>query len=440
MSAPTNVDALSATDLGALPASVSQTVDDAGTTYEVWYKFTAPDGAAVVGAFAFGDLSVYQPTISVYEGPAGSPTTLLDITALNVPIQFPVTPGVEYFLQIVPNGGTVSPANLTLAVEVAPNDAVTAGLIVIPDDTDGFPAALVNVLTGNVVRFINPFPAGENGDVLDDGTMLVEDNTISVVKKYNADFTLEQTIDPFDTATVSSHRIRVSRGLQVFYVGGDITGGAQLTTVNQAGSQGPTWILPDAGLTAIAPNNDGSIIYVAGQGSSINTPVKAWDTGANDFGTDLIAGQGANTFVFDMLVLGDDSIIVGWQHSSTHAITVKRLNASGDVLGTYTTTSTSAASKLAFDPDSDTAHIWLWTHDSDGQSTWTQLETSGMTAASSVTTREYEDGAYQGTATATPDQRFGVSFSCPFFFTRQEQVTVGTIGPYVWVEWPRRVP
>src|SRR5262245_58692510 len=103
MPAPTNTSATTATDLGTLPASVSQNVHDSGTTYEVWFKFTAPADAVVIGAFAFGDLVTYKPTIRPYNGPAGAPTQILSIAAENKPIQFPVSAGTEYFLKVTPN-------------------------------------------------------------------------------------------------------------------------------------------------------------------------------------------------------------------------------------------------------------------------------------------------------------------------------------------------
>ena len=39
---PTNTTCLTATELGTLPASITQDVHDAGTTYEVFHKLTAP--------------------------------------------------------------------------------------------------------------------------------------------------------------------------------------------------------------------------------------------------------------------------------------------------------------------------------------------------------------------------------------------------------------
>src|SRR6266699_906565 len=98
MPAPTNISALTATPLVTLPATATQTVDFAGTTYTVWYSFIAPADCVVIGAFAFGDLTVYKPTIFPYSGPASAPVSVLGIAAQNFPIQFPVTAEQTYYL------------------------------------------------------------------------------------------------------------------------------------------------------------------------------------------------------------------------------------------------------------------------------------------------------------------------------------------------------
>jgi hypothetical protein len=167
---PTNTSFLTATELGSLPASTSQNVHDSGTTYEVFHKFTAPAGAVVVGVFARGDLSVYRPTVRVYVGPAASPIQILGIAALNKALQFPVTPGLEYFIKSTPNAGNPTPAALQVDVEVAPNDAPQRGDALINDDSDGFAAVMISPTTGDIRRFVAPFPAGEAGDSLPDGT------------------------------------------------------------------------------------------------------------------------------------------------------------------------------------------------------------------------------------------------------------------------------
>src|SRR6187402_317415 len=127
MPAPTNVSALLATDLGTLPASVTQTVDFGGTTYTVWYKFT-PDTTGVVSVFGYGDASVYKPDTRVYLGPASAPVAYLNVAAGdNQPILFPVTGGVEYFLRFQTNIGNPTPASLAIAAQMAPTGELAAG-------------------------------------------------------------------------------------------------------------------------------------------------------------------------------------------------------------------------------------------------------------------------------------------------------------------------
>src|SRR5690349_12413845 len=109
MPAPTNISALTAIDVGAFPFTYTQRVDDAGLTYTVWVKFTPPVGAVVVSIYGFGDLTTYIPTLETFNGPASAPTAI-GINGINSPVQMLVTPGVEYFLQIVTNGGNPTPA------------------------------------------------------------------------------------------------------------------------------------------------------------------------------------------------------------------------------------------------------------------------------------------------------------------------------------------
>jgi hypothetical protein len=56
MSVPGNIDPAHAIELGPLPHTLTQDVNDDGTTYTVWYKYTAVAGDNVIGIFAFGDL------------------------------------------------------------------------------------------------------------------------------------------------------------------------------------------------------------------------------------------------------------------------------------------------------------------------------------------------------------------------------------------------
>lgn len=419
MAAPTNTDATTATDLGTLPATITQDVHDAGTTYTVWYKFTAPAGSVVIGAFGFGDLVTYRPTIRPYSGPAASPVQILSIAGQNKAIQFPVTAGSEYFLKLTTNGGNPSPASLSLNVQAHAELATPAGSILVPDDTEGFPAAIINPTTGEVLKYVYPFPAGEQGDALETGAFLVNDNSGTDVHLYDSAFVEQATLDPFPSNGANMRRIRVSPALQTFYVGTAGGAAADITTVSSAGVLGATtWTLPASGMTALAPNNDGSLVYVSGQTASTNTPIKRWQTGSSSFASDLIAAQGASTSVSDILVLSDDTIVAVWRHSGTSAVTVRHMATDGTVLASYATTSSSAGTRLAYDSADYQTFVWLWTHSS-GVSTFHKITVATMTAASTVSGTDFETGVYQAAETATPTDRFGFSFSCPFLLLRE---------------------
>src|SRR5262245_20956150 len=146
MPAPSNTSFTNATDLGTLPASVSQNVHDSGTTYTVYYKLTAPTGAKVVSVFGFGDLTTYKPSTSVYHGALPTPPSWLNIAGgQNVPIQFPVDEGEVYYLKFTKNGTNPNPAQLTITAQVAPDaSSFPDGAIVVNDDTVGLPLAVLS--------------------------------------------------------------------------------------------------------------------------------------------------------------------------------------------------------------------------------------------------------------------------------------------------------
>jgi hypothetical protein len=74
--------------------------------------------------------------------------------------------------------------------------------------------------------------------------------------------------------------------------------------------------------------------------------------------------------------------------------------------------------------------FWIWEHltgADDGLSKFSNIKCSDGSTITTFTIREFEDGAYNGIATATPDASFGPSFSCPFFILPVAAPTTGTI-------------
>ncbi len=431
MPPPTNIDGLTAIDLGSLPASVTQDVRDSGTNYTVWYKYTTSATEVTIGVFGFGALSPgYRPTIHVFDGPAAAPTVYphdgSQIVATNVPVQIPVTPLTTYFFEFVSStGNTPTTAILTLTAYTAPTTSFSLGDIFINDDTRHLPAIILNGSTGAPKKFINPFPAGEGGDVLTSGVILVDDNSAANLQLYNADLTLNTTITTFVWVGTDC-RIRTCNGANKFYVGSEGAGAthALANTISSTGVLGST-IGPfaAAGLTAIAAKNDESILYYV---QTVGGAVKRWNIPGNIATTDLVAGI-ASYAVFDILYLDDDTIIVGYYKSSaTRDLKVIQYDTSGSVLNTYNFGSTNDnGPRLSYAIDNPNS-FWIWTHVA-SVSTLTNIKCSDGSTITTFSLTEYEGGAYQGAQTATPLNNFGPSFSCPFFILRVSEAVPGSI-------------
>src|SRR5690348_6329325 len=199
MAAPTNTTLATAMDIGTtLPYSTTQTVDDAGTTYTVWYAYTAQPDDVVIGVLGFGDVVRYAPVVSVWTSVSDTWLPTLQITGDNVAIQLPVVVGTTYYFEFTPNAGNPTPAVLHLSIERSAQASVPAGSIAVPDDSAGFPLALIDATSDfNVLAFRSPFAASEAGDVLaESGAVLAFDDTDNALKIYSADYaTVLATLD-----------------------------------------------------------------------------------------------------------------------------------------------------------------------------------------------------------------------------------------------------
>ena len=415
---PTNTSAATATAIGGLPESVSQNVHEGGTTYTVWYRYTAVDDDVWIGAWAFGDLVTYRPTLSVWTFPSGAPVSYLGIQGENVPVQIPVTGGTTYYFKIEPNSGNPSPAVVALALERGPQDAVPIGSIAVPDDTDGFPVVFVHGTTGAILQALHPFAAGEAADILDTGVVAMANAWDVTIEVYSPTLAPLATL-PFPGASESFGFIRAHRSSGTFYVGDGTTG--DVRTVTAAGAFGPTtWTTGAGALIAVAPDGAATTLYYS---DTSDNKVKRWNlstnTTAGDFQPYLPGTQAT-----DLLVLSTGTILVSYTTTST--VDVVAYNAAGTVLHTYAFTGLAApfgtVSRLASAVD-DPASFWLWTHHfaadlaSHGLSKFRNIRVSDGAVLTTLDTTEFETGIHQPPAEVDP-VRFGHSFSCPFWVTR----------------------
>jgi len=419
---PSNTTSTTAVVVTTLPYTVLQTDvnDTLGVTHTVWYKYTADSDDIVIGSFGFGDLTTYRPRVRVYIESGGSPVAYLNIVTINKPVQFPVVDTETYYLSFESAGGNVASAELSLNIQNAPNLNAPAGSLLINDDTDGFPLVLLSSSTGAVLQYQYPFPAGEGGDVLTNGLMLVEDNDANTVVVYDTTFTAVTT-----HSMPSGPRIRTCHGADKFYVARqtnpvvvrivDSTGALLATTHTLTGI---TTVI------AAAAANDESILYLAL--NSAGSAVKSWNLMTGTISSDLAAGL-AGYLIPDILVLADDTIIVAFVQQVFGTTQIRRYSAAGALLNTYNMGDSKMPAgtlpRLAYsvdDPDS----FWVWTHDLspdvEGISRFREVQTSDGTILTEVESTEYETGIYEPDTTATPITRFGNSFSCPFFLIRAD--------------------
>jgi hypothetical protein len=407
MPAPTNTSFATATPLGNLPQTVTQDAYFSGTTYDLYFSIT-PTFTGVISIFGYGgDALVYRPRNGGNLGPAGAPTEI--VAGRNIPILLPVTAGQEYFIECAKVSGNPTPAILTLVVERAPELNVPARSILVNDDTDGFPAAIISASDDyTVLRYLHPFPAGEGGDVLADGTALLSDLGDSNLKVYNSQLE-EQTSVAFNIGFRPA--VRAHHPTNTFYAG-DASNPAQVKNISSAGAiLSTTSLTGNSSIDGLAVSNDSTVIY---HGRGLGNPVRRWVGGTN--GTDLAASAGASyRNGYDIVVLPDDTILVSYFHNTTGEFFVRRYTDGGTLQQTYaieTTSSNNTPARIAFDV-TDPNYFYAYTQPDNNTTRVRKITLSDGAVVFTRTNQRFEAGTYIGSETATPE-KFGISDSCPF--------------------------
>lgn len=440
MPAPTNISAATAIDLGSFPASVTQDVYDAGTTYTVWYKFTAAAGQNYAGVWGYGGLGeTYSPTLTVWTGTppilTGHPVDF-PISVQNKPCQFPVVPGTTYYLKFTKNGD-IDPSNLAIEAEYPPTDDAVAGDILVNDDIDGFGAVIFDPATDYTIRrFVFPIIAGEGGDVIESTIRYlfssIANGASSSLELYDADFAMLVSI-PFTSNGVFTG-VRANQAQSLFYVTdmGNGSNNAKIYTVDISGTLTLIATL-DNRLRSynVASNNAGTILYASGVGS-FDSAVRRWDVGGASWLSDLAATV-TDYEVRDILVLTDDTILVLYDHVVGAAGgQVIHYDTDGTVLHTYNTfcPSLSFVDRLASATDDPTS-FWVWTQYGTGvnfgkNDFWNITIATGAIAIHRIYAL-YNGGNYGGPVTDSPYARFGNSNSCPFVIVRDATTPIATI-------------
>ena len=417
MAPPANTAFGSALDLGAaLPISnVQSDINDAGTNYTVFYKFTCPAGLKAVWVWATSEqVSGYTPKSVPYDQ---AQVEILqespDAPLPNNPIQFPVTPGQVHYIEIVKNADTA----------LIPNGAIIVNGDII-DQPCGVFSGTANYET---IKWVKDIAVGEGGDITPTGRLLLENRIIGnkYIALYSGDVLTELGRD---STMLAFSWIRYNRTTGKFWIMVlENAGFSKLYRLD------PT-VLPlaktlIATLTgagngcAISTNNAETIAYYY-DNVAFGRPIRRWDLTLDVAMSDLTVAPGITYTVLDTLVLEDDTILVGWTNLVSPSGTVKviRYSTAGAVLNTYEFTSFELGSyggvRLAYALDSPT-HFWVKLRETDGvQATgdaqFKKIKVVDGTVVTTVSHLEYHERNYIGPAAASYRGETGSWNSCPF--------------------------
>ena len=403
MPAPTNISPATAYRFTTW-IDVSLDVSDLSAPYTVWFVKLAAPGETVMSVWAETPAgSNYDTQARVYEGLANANAGTHFLSGNNAPLLVPMTPGLDYYFRVTQIGVGVPDTALNMSVTQAPNNPIPAGSILINDETDGYPLAALSSTTGNVLAY-RPFPAGEGGAALPDGTVAIEDAANQVIRVFQVednDYVLVNTVI-FDLET--SGQINTNHN-DKFYAGQ----GDQVFSFNRNGVITGNWGLPvDASIWGLAPSLDDTILYyVQGPGTTA-LAVKRWDL-VNDVAlSDLVAGVGGITVRRDIQVMDDGTILVPFENSGTSTL-VKRYSPSGTLLNTYTTGTVGGIFDHLVLGFNSTEFIIA---DQTGTTRFFyQIRLSDGAVIATTESSRFNSGVGAG------DERFGSSHSCPVFIT-----------------------
>lgn len=428
--APTNTTRETAYVISLVPDTLTE--DMSSEPSEVWFAYTAPADKAALGLLAYSDTlsAVYRPYVYVYRSD-WSPVTPI-ITAgvvepyLTRSVVVPLVEGVTYYIKVWRAGsGSLSGVTLTVSLQYPPSESISAGDLLINDDTSDLPLVVLDQTDGHVKRYINPFPAGEYGDSLSTGFYLFDsilENT--VLKLYDGTFSLVDSVGGVVSADDSGEPFISGGYASKFYVVQHPgVGFGVVYTVTTTGTVGAkTWTLPedDSGM-GVSP--DETILYY------LNFTDGQWHIRRYDLATEtLLSDLATNPVSYtiqthaDIKVMQDGSVLVPWNTSIFPEVgLVKRYSPSGEELNTYDVGL--CVQHIALDPDPD--YFWIWAFDSTDihaffpwKDTFYKIRASdGSIVASLVDLPEIEEGKGDQWATTDPEL-FGHSNSCPFLIAQ----------------------
>lgn len=437
-------------DPSALPYTDAQQVDNAGTTYQVYYEIT-PNFDGLIGVWGSGDLSVYIPSFTVWMADQAtvwlhldSPNPIQHFQTAGRPITVPVVNGQKIYLNFWVIGNP-SPANFTLSVLKHQDNLGLAGdfitnrevdtddelpLTLLAGDSDYLVRKYFNVATPVNGRGTAGLPHGQDGAVLSNGNFLLmeEGNANPGFKVFDKDFNVLNTVTRTQNLYNAAAR---NDSLQTFYS----SDGNIVTEYSSTGvATGKSWNLSPNNVSWMAVNLNSSILYFTNGTGAV--AIKRWDL-VNNIAMSDLAPSIASTELNDILYLEDDTILAAYLHTGTapQDVLVKRYDTSGTVLNTYDFGTlwrdSQRPPRIGYALDSPNSFwISLAPNASQQLSYFWNVKISDGSYITQRTHLNYLFGNYIGALTLTPEGRYGADKTFPLLVMPVNQsgvVGTGTI-------------
>ena len=438
---PPNTTSGTAVVIPSIPYVIQQTgIHDAGTTFSVWYRYTADGTEGLIGEYFRGEAGgPYTPSVNLY---IDNDATLLGSISANRMSQTPFLSGRTYFFEIVPNGGNPNPATLNINLVKQPRGGKARGDIfiraasILPSFTaagyTGLAGGIINPTNGVLKDFEPVFPTGESGDYLPGGELMFADELnppFTQLKIYSP--SLAEIMSVTYDYTQSFPIVRSWREGNKWLVvsKGQAPTPIEWTTLTPTGVLAtPTPCPASFGCTAGAISPAGDFVYLAGIGGSVGAAIKKWSVAGVAFVADFAAGV-ANHVVQDLLVMENGEVVALYHQSATDSIFVRVYSAAGAILQTYTAPAvgyTSIAPRLGYAND-DSISFWLFLHQSDGFSRFINVKLSDVSVLGNITSPSSD--YFQADQGVSPAFRLVASDSCPFVLLLAVQGGIFSVTP-----------
>jgi hypothetical protein len=421
---PVNNSITTAIDLVTLPASVTGSL----VAFYSWYKYTSASPEQVLGMLASIVSSVNpRPFVTVYVGPEGAPSVYLGANSIaNGRLQIPVANGTTYYFKIEANEQGLM-ESFDFDVYVAPNyPTVAKGVPVINSDEDSYPTAFVDPATGIPLGFRLNTVAGETADITSTGISLFYDaHQEPRYNIYDRDMNLLYTNTGFVGAIGAGHFA------DHFYAITSEAGQTWVRRITLTGMPSTRWGPFTAGAQMLAVNRAETIAYYLDPSADT---VRRWDlVGDTDLGVFISALSGykidsSGVSPGALLVLGDESLIVGYWLNNQNESRLRKFTPAGTLLWDVqygVGAATDNLDRVTHDPDDDTNFFWTWIKEF-GLGKFQRIDASnGTVDVETPYGAEVQDGGQFKLRYDEIANTFGHPFSCPFVIAH------GDVGPPV---------